>query len=181
MKKTAGVLLLGFVGAVPSFALAAEGPYIGLSLSYSDMQQGCSLQPSDCDKTSQVLRFQGGYQFSPRWGIELGYGSLGEATLPSGAKASAKGVDVALMLLSPTFEEKLKGMVKLGLLNGKLDNGFNGKSATSSKVIWGVGLMYQASQDVSIRALYEDFSFVGDTATGQTDIKLFTVGMAVGF
>jgi hypothetical protein len=72
-------------------------------------------------------------------------------------------------------------MLKLGLVQAKFDNGFINKSATSTKFTFAIGLQYDLNRDFSIRGLYEDFSFIGDTVTGQTYVRLWSGGLIYRF
>ena len=161
-------------------ALAEGDYYVAVNVSKADLVDGCNGAPAGCQKTSSVVRFAGGYKFSPAWGVEASYGSLGRVTIPAMGEAKASGWEVAITDTIP-LTQALAWMLKLGLVQAKLDNGFKNKSATSTQFSLAIGLQYDLNKDFSIRGLHENFSFVGDKATGQTDVRLWSGGVIYHF
>ncbi|MEO8331223.1 MAG: outer membrane beta-barrel protein [Gallionella sp.] len=179
LKKILSVVLWGML-ASSCVALANGDYYVALNVSKADLIDGCKGASAGCEKTSSIARVSGGYKFSPTWGVEASYGSLGKITIPARGEAKASGWELAIVNTLP-IKGSLASMIKLGILQAKFDNGFINRSATSTKLSLAFGLQYDLNKDFSIRGLYEDYSFIGDAVTGQTYVRLWTGGVVYYF
>src|SRR5262245_11471348 len=114
MTKMKGVLLAlaGALIVAPSAAMAQafsmKGPdsawFVGGSVGQSKIDCDTSGVPgASCDDSDTSFRIFGGYQFNKHFAVELGYNTLGEATI------SAPGV-------SATVEAKAWDLMAVGIL-----------------------------------------------------------------
>ena len=179
MNKIIAVFLWGWM-VTPLVALAEADYYVAVNASKADLADGCNGAPAGCQKTSSIVRLAGGYKFTPVWGVEASYGSLGKVTIPAMGESKASGWELAVTDTMP-ITQALAWMLKFGLVRAKLDNGFINKSASSTQFSWAIGLQYDLNKDFSIRGLYENFSFIGDKVTGQTDVRLLSGGVIYRF
>ena len=203
MKKLLLILtalaLTGLSG--PAFAQANEGWYAGVSVGSADQKDACTGLGGigfvgSCDDTDTGWKIFGGLQFNKNWGVEFGFVDLGESTAngtvfgaPATAKAEIDGFTVFGTGTVPLGEaQKFALFGKLGLLAWSIDTSatVGGFPATISDdgvdSAIGIGLKYDFTERVGIRAEWESFIDVGDSATtGESDIDLITVGVVIWF
>ena len=193
---SAAVLILG-LAAIPTMAQAEEW-YGGASVGQSKAKDIiCDLDITcSSDDTDTGWKIYGGYQFNPNGAIEFGYVDLG--------KVKASGTDSFLGVASIDWETSgitaaLVGslpvgqnfglMGKLGLFHWDLDVnasssvlGSGSDSSSGTDLTYGLGLKYDFSKTVGVRAEWERFKDVGDdNTTGQSDIDLLSVGVVFKF
>ena len=123
----------------------------------AQMYVGAGVGASKTDSEETSWKVYGGYQFTPNWGIELGYTDLGRY-LGSGAEAwSIAGTGTILM--GPNWS--LLG--KLGATSNNTH--FPGSSDHRNGVLVGIGVGYSFTKNVGMRLEYEDFGKL--TSNGQ--------------
>lgn len=143
MKRllTAAALCAGFASAPASAQI-----YLGL---------GAGAARTDSHETSWKL--YGGYQFSPVWGVELGYNDLGRY----------RGADIESWTLAGTGTLALNPswslLGKLGVAANRAR--FAGASHEQDLLV-GVGLGYSFNKNLGLRLEYEDFGRLSDVGGG---------------
>jgi len=191
------VLILG-LAAAPSMA-RAENWYAGASVGQSkaDIDITCDLDIScSKDEDDTGLKIFGGYQFNPSGAIEFGYVDLG--------KFKASGKDNILGNASLDWEPSGFTFAVVGTLPIGQNFGLIGKvgiffwdmdlharssvfgsgsdSDSGTDLTYGLGVKYDFSETIGMRAEWERFQDVGDSnTTGQSDIDLFSVGVVFKF
>lgn len=193
---SAAVLILG-LAAIPSM-VQAEAWYAGASVGQSkakgiicDLDITCSS-----DDTDTGWKIYGGYQFNPNGAVEFGYVDLGKVKASGtdsflGAASidwEASGFTAALVGSLPVGQN-FGLMGKLGLFHWDLDAnasssvfGSGSDTASGTDLTYGLGLKYDFSKTVGVRAEWERFKDVGDdNTTGQGDIDLLSVGLVFKF
>lgn len=196
MKKALFTLCTAATLASGSAVAADEGFYVAIDAGQSRAKDACTGIPAgfSCKNTGTAVRIGGGYQFNNNVGAELSYGDYGSnkasgtvAGIPIAASLKASGFEAALVGLLPLSESfALTG--KLGIANTKIkgqgvSGGFTvSASATSTTGSYGIGMRYDLSKSVALRAQYEDLGKVGDAATtGKSKLTLLTLGLTFGF
>jgi OOP family OmpA-OmpF porin len=194
---SAAVLILG-LAAIPSMA-QAENWYAGASAGQSKVQDmiECDLDIScSSDDTDTGWKIFGGYQFNPNGAVEFGYVDLGKF-VASGTDsflgdvsfdAKPSGFTAALVGSLP-IGQNFGLMGKVGMFFWDVDVnasssvlGSGSDSSSGTDLTFGLGLKYDFSKIVGVRAEWERFMDVGDdNTTGQSDIDLLSVGVVFKF
>ena len=184
--------------SVSGAAMAAldSGVYLALDAGQSRAKDACTGVPAgfSCKNTATAGRIGAGYQFNENVGAEISYADYGSNSAsgivsgtPVSASLKATGFEAAVVGAWPVTESfALTG--KLGVANTKVKGeGAGGgykvnTSATSTTAAFGVGLRYDLSNSIALRAQYEDFGKVGDEAsTGKSKLNLWSLGVTFGF
>ena len=191
-KIAVATLILG-VMATPAMA---DGFYGALDFGQAKGKDACTgagaLGVVGCKDTSSAYRIGGGYQFTPMWGAEISYGDYGSASLGSFMGTPLGDWEISGIQISGTGTFPLGAgfdlIGKLGIARTKVELtyspaiGGGSDSDTSTKLAAGIGAQYNVSQNVAIRAQYEDLGKVGDDATtGTSKVTLLTAGVVFKF
>lgn len=180
MKKIATALLLSTVVAAPAFA-ADEGFYAGVTL--GSARVGVPAAFGGATKNSDtVYGILGGYQFNKNWAAELEYTGAGKfTTATSTGKADAFGVTaVGTLPMSDTFS--LYGKLGFAQVTGKANGAAANANRTSAT--YGLGLQYNVTPAVGIRAGWDRFGAAAKTAAGATqnyNSNVYSVGAVFKF
>lgn len=186
----AAVVLASFSGA----ALAEGSNFYGaIDVGQTKANDACNGMPAgvSCKDTDTAVRGSLGYQVNPSLGVEVSYADYGAAKANAGAvelKAAATGWQVSAVGSLPVAESfALTG--KLGAAFTKVEASGTAMgitvalgSANTTTLAYGIGVRYNISKSIALRAQYEDIGKVGDDATtGKSRLTLFTVGATFGF
>jgi len=194
--------------AVPAFAdsgfygLGSIGdarPQIGQSTFDSRLSNaGATGINSSWDDSDWGWKAQLGYQFNPNFALEGGYVNLGKfdynTSYAQGAATGDYKVDgwnIAGLGIIP-LDSNFSVFGKLGMvdartsadLNGSgLGGGANGNFGnTRWRPDYGIGGMYNLTQNTGLRLEYERFDGVGDPGTtGQANVDLVSLGISHKF
>jgi OOP family OmpA-OmpF porin len=145
----------------------------------------------------------GGYQFNGNLGVEAAYSKLGKFGGVSSVTAPAAGTgtgtwDASAFSLAavgtfPIHENRLSAIGKLGLAYTKLDvsvaaRGVGGATAVvnpsndRTNLMLGVGLRFDLTKRVALRAEWEHYNNVGDgSTTGQSAIDVWSLNAQFRF
>jgi len=151
---------------------------------------------------STAWKLYGGYQWDENLGVEAGYARLGRfngvsnVTAPAAATGSgtwdASAFSLAAVGTLP-IKERFAAIGKLGLAYTRLSVSATAPGAGGAAVAFnpsndrvnlmlGLGLRFDLSKKVGLRAEYEQYSNVGDaTKTGQTAIGVWSLGAQYRF
>lgn len=151
---------------------AGPGLYVGGSVGQSKWK-GDDAPGLDTSKMGGKL--YGGYEFSPYFGMELGYVDLGKFDYDGGS-VKANGVFLDAVGKFP-FAPNWSGLARAGVFQGKLDNGASDDNGTSWKA--GLGIQYDLTPNAAIRTEYERYRF--DALGGKPDTDLLSVGFNYRF
>lgn len=192
IKNTAFAALLGAsVLGVPSIGMAQgfsmSGPdsgwYVGGSVGQSKIDCDTSGIPgASCDDSDTAFRIFGGYQFNKNFAAELGYNEFGEAKASAGGVSvtgEAKGFDLVAVGILP-LNEKFSVFGKLGWHMSDVDVSSNvgvSESESNSDFTYGIGLQYNFSRNLGVRAEYQQFKKVGE----DTDVDVMSIGVVYKF
>lgn len=116
---------------------------------------GAGAAKTDTNETSWKL--YAGYQFTPVWGIELGYNDLG----------SYRGSDIESTTLAGTGTLALgQGWSLLGKLGAASNHPHFSGSSHQTEWLVGVGIGYSFARNLGMRLEYEDFGKLSDANLG---------------
>jgi OOP family OmpA-OmpF porin len=195
--KIWGAALFATGMAMSSFGMAQGMPdtgwYVGGSFGQSEVQDFCSPGFS-CDDTDTAWKIFGGYQVNRNFSIELGYTDLGEAS----ATGTFLGSPAALNLETTAWELVGIGSVPLGRqfsIYGKvgiyradtevqatLGGVSDSVDETNTDLTFGLGLRYDFTRTIGVRAEWQRYSDVGGGDLGaEADIDVLSVGVVVRF
>jgi OOP family OmpA-OmpF porin len=161
-------------GTMDSMKKAMTGPesgwYVGAHIGQSDVDE-----INEKDTAFKVL---GGYQINRNWGVELGYIDFG--------KASSGGVDFkgnAFELVGVgTFPVANQFSVygKLGFARGEAEatSALGTAKQDSVEVTYGIGVQYDFSKNLGLRAEWQQYPDLGD---GASDVSVMSIGVVYRF
>ena len=148
--------------AVPSVGMAQSPWYAGVHIGQSDFDEA-----NDEDTAFRIL---GGYQVNQMFAAELAYTDFGKVQGVKGNAIELVGVG------SWPIANQFSVYGKLGLSRGEFKAG--GVSEDSIEVTYGVGVRYDMSQQIGLRAEWQNYPDVGD---GASDVSVLSVGVVFKF
>jgi OOP family OmpA-OmpF porin len=170
------VAVTGVLAAPACFAQAQDdGFYICAHFGQSDIKE--------LDETDTALKFIAGYQFNRNFALEGGYIDLGSVTI-SGPGGSATFESTAFELVgvgSLPLADRFSVYGKFGFYRADSELNFNlvvlgsgSASETNTDITFGVGLRYDFTRNLGLRAEWQRYGDVGD---GATDVDVMSVGL----
>lgn len=168
----------------------------------SAFEGAANVTSSSVDDTATAYKAYIGYRYNANFGIEAGYANIGKATgklglaegeltgtLKGEVKSHATFVDlVGFMPISDSFTvfAKVGGAYAYTKLKVSFTDadGEVSDSESDGEVVpkAGLGLEYNLSKTIGLRAEYEKYFDVGDkNKTGEADADIWTVGLRFNF
>jgi len=151
--------------------VSGSGLYVGGSLGQARVKGG-DFPGIDSNKAAGKL--YGGYDFTPNFGLELGYAQMGDFSYNVGS-VKANGYFLDAVGKFP-FAPQWSGLARLGAFQGKLDGGGVSDRGNSWKA--GAGVQYDLTQNAAVRAEYERYKF---NVMGSPTADMMTVGLNYRF
>jgi OOP family OmpA-OmpF porin len=186
-RAKAGLTVLALASAVAFAgpALAQDsGFYIGGALGQSEIKGACSGLPPgvSCDEEDTGWKIFGGFQFNRHLGVELGYANLGEASasgLGVTATAEVTAWDLVAVGSLPIMDRfSVYGKLGLFLADAEVTSNVGVSSDESeSGITFGVGLRYDFTRNLGLRAEWQRYQEVDD----ETDVNLLSIGIVWKF
>jgi OOP family OmpA-OmpF porin len=169
--------------AAPAFA-QDQGWYVGLHFGQAQAKDACddlSGAGVSCDDKDTAFRILGGYQLNKNFAVELGYNDFGEvsASGPLGsASIEAKAWELVAVGSLP-FTPNLSGYLKAGLYRGETDATAPGlsESETNTDLTYGIGVRWDFTKNLGVRAEYQIYKDVGGGDIGESDVNVMSVGV----
>ena len=123
----------------------------------AQMYLGAGVGASKTDTDENSWKLYGGFQFSPTWGLELGYTDLGRY----------RGSDIESWSLAGTGTLPLGARWALLGILGAASNRPNFAGASNhTGLLVGVGVGYSMTRNLGLRLEYEDFGRLSNVGTG---------------
>jgi len=123
----------------------------------AEMYVGVGAGATKTDNNENSWKLYTGIQFTPTWGLELGYTGLG----------SYRGADIESWTLAGTGTMPMGDgwslLGKLGAASNRPD--FSGASNHTDWLV-GIGVGYSMTKNLGLRLEYEDFGKLSDVSTG---------------
>lgn len=196
MKKLlAGLCVAATLAGVSGGASAADAGFYGaFDLGQSTISPSFNTAGFSVKKTDTAFRIGAGYQLNKNVGFEANYADFGKLTASGVVLGFATSVSVPVtgygvavvgtLPLSDAFA--LTGKVGLESISVKNNVSLLGvtvsQSANKTNATFGVGIKYNLTPSVALRAQYEDFGKVGNAnTTGEAKLSLLSAGVIVGF
>lgn len=198
ITKFVSIIPLAAVLAAPAMAETPQQSYFGVSVGQANIDDFCDGTEITCDDTPISARLYVGSKLNDLADLEVGYRYIDDAEASgvySGVAVAAAinghFVDATLQLGMPE-SGPFKLHTKLGLMFWRLNyeaagtDGFVFASVeddqTGVALRSGLGVSYQVSETVRLKADWDYLINVGDDdTTGETDIHVFSVGPEFSF
>jgi len=172
------------------------GPYGGASIGQAYYKHTCDGAPAGitCNNNDTALRFFAGYQFKPRFAMELGLHTLGTAaaqgTGPATATQTAEISAVDFLYAgSWALGNRYALITKLGFYVGNVavegppvagaSRGWESKRTTS--IAYGLGASYALTDRADFRFEWEHLGKFGTGNAPELDVHLFSLGALYRF
>jgi OOP family OmpA-OmpF porin len=137
----------------------------------AEMYLGAGAGRSDTDAGENSWKLYLGYQFSPTWGLELGFNDLGKF----------RGADVESWTLAGTatmpMGERWSLLGKLGAASNRAH--FAG-AQKNTELLAGVGVGFGMTKNLGLRLEYENFGKLSKSGTGE-DSRGSNVALSVKY
>lgn len=190
-KSKSALAILGFAAAtafsVSALAQAKESAwYAGAAIGQSKAKDGCSGVAGvgiSCKDNDTAWKFFGGYQFNRNFAAELAYTDFGKVKASSAAGVSAEIKSNAWELVGvgsyPIGTSGFAPYVKLGVYRGEAKLSSNvavsGKD-TNNDWTAGLGIRYDITKSVGVRAEWQRYNGVGGSNVGDSDVDVLSIG-----
>jgi OOP family OmpA-OmpF porin len=171
VRTAAAIALLGGLGAAQ-----AEGLYVGGSLGKPDYTSAVNGFGGGGGGQGTGLKFYGGYQLTPNFAVEGGLFDLGKTSDANGS-AHARGVYLD-GVGSYAFAPQWSVLGSLGVAEGHITSTAGDDRSPALKL--GLGLQYDLTKQVALRAQYDQYRFVS-AYDGRPNVGAYSVGVKVGF
>lgn len=194
MKINSGFLLAILVSGAAISPAMAGSLYAALDIGQTKGRDICANNPAGvtgCQDTATMYRVAGGYQLTPMWGAEASYAEYGSSNIGTGFGTTgtwrANGFQVSGTGTFP-IGNAFSIIGKLGVATTDFKVSASGLGAsvgmneTTTKFAFGVGAKYDFTDNIAIRAQYEDLGTVGNAATtGTTKLTILSAGLVFKF
>jgi OmpA-OmpF porin, OOP family len=198
MKKISSLIAATFVSGICGASLAEAAPYyLTVNAGISRLKDFCASPAVgfSCKDTATAYGLDGGYQYSDRFGFELGYADYGAPKTSGPVSGSNLEVSqqISAFRISATASLPLSNSFaltgKLGISNTTVNvtstvtpgPAIPGYTASSTSLAYGAGISYNLSKTVALRAQYENLGKTGDDTTGTDTLSLLSIGITYYF
>ncbi len=194
MIKSSWVAAMGLAAALVALPAAAQvsmsGFYVGAGLGQSKATDWCTGATGlgvSCDDKKTAWKVFGGYQLTPNFAVEAGYTKLGKFTASFGAETEEAKVTAweASLLAGAPIMNQLSIFGRLGVYRATVedvDNIFGTFKHDNNDFTYGLGLGYDFTRNLGMRAEWRRYSKVGggETALGagvgqKSDVDVFGI------
>lgn len=183
MKKHLLVALLGTALILP-IAAQAQGAYIGASVGSAETEfNDSTISLKDRDTG---FKLTAGYDFTPNFGIEVGYADLGKPSVSNGvdtAFAEPRSYYLAATATYP-IDEAFSVFAKAGVTNNRTKIGGTAiptEKLTNTDAILGVGAAYNFTKNIAGVVEYEHFGKTLDEPDRNLKSDLISIGLRYKF
>ncbi len=184
---------------IASFALAnnlnaASYPYVGFSIGQATMEAACNessgISGVSCEDSDTSFKVYGGAKIHQNFAFEVSYIDMGESVITDNVDTltiEAAGLNSSVFGILPASNNiDIFGKVGLMYWEAKKSSSgtFNGTIASSegADITFGFGANFGVSRTFALRAEFEKFTRVGgEQTTGESDVTLITLGVALYF
>jgi OOP family OmpA-OmpF porin len=187
----AAVLALGIGAFESAYAQSAGSWYAGASLGQAQFRKSCEGVGGNCDDKDTAYRIFGGYNVSPGFAIEGGYGDYGRLLVdgdvggvPVNFEATVEALDLT-MVPAWVLDQRLAIFGRFGIYRSKVTvndlGGGGAESERNSAWTYGFGVRWNFSGAISVRAEWQRYDNIGGSSTGEDDIDFISAGVVLQF
>lgn len=194
--KSGTKAILAVLSLAPALAFSASaaaqdaGFYVGGALGQAQVDLDCT-GATTCDDKDTSWKIFAGYQFNRNFALEVGYVNLGEAVVsgpaPPFGTASVKFESTAFELVGIgllPIVDRFSIYGKLGLYRADTDAdvsvsglGSTTVSDSNADLTFGLGLRYDFTRNLGIRAEWQRYGDVAAEDFGESDIDVISIGL----
>jgi OOP family OmpA-OmpF porin len=195
MKRIAA-LVLALTAAPMAQADDSPGGYMGVSVGHAYFKHSCDGAPAgiNCDNSDTAARVFAGYQFKPRFAMEVGFHGLGTiAAQGNGPATVTQTADISAIdfvyVGSWALGNRYALITKLGFYFGKIavdatpstgaSRGW--ESRNTNDITYGLGASYALTDRADFRFEWQHFGHFGTGTAPELDIHLFSLGALYRF
>lgn len=187
-------MVAAMLASLSGVTLAEGGGFYGaIDLGQGQLKDACAETVSNetCSDTDMAFRGALGYQLHPNVAVEASYASYGTSKYNDNAGGFTGKAEVTGFLLSaigsyPLSDAfSLTGKLGAALLTGEVTVAFSGVSVmfddNSTTLAWGIGVRYNISPSVALRAQYEALGEASFGGGAVSDVNLLSAGLIFSF
>lgn len=188
VRKILAASALALGGALAATQASAQA-FVGGSIGQSDMDgsitQDLVTSLTTFDGKDTGFKVFGGYMFNQYFGVEGAYVDLGEASYngtffgqpATGGRVEITGFNVAALGSYPvTPEFSVFGKIGLFIWDAEASDSIGLAKADGSDISFGLGVSYNFTRNLGVRAEWERFKVVNDA-----DADLLSIGFVYRF
>ncbi|MUJ37912.1 OmpA family protein [Aliivibrio fischeri] len=179
MKKTSLFVAVALTSVGFSSPLLAE-VYLGGKLGLGLIDDACSAS-GPCDDDALGYGVYGGYHFTERWGLELGFDSIGEFESSHYYNNTTKYVDSRLTALSltPRYTFSATDTIDVFLKAGAAYMDYD--RANDTVFTAGLGSELSLSESLALRLEYQYFDDINDSYIHDLSSHFISLGLTYTF
>jgi|GEM_PF-2031808 len=187
MRKTslAFTILSTFVGVTNAVAAEGAGAYLGIKAGQSKNDHSCEATAIECDRSDTGYAIFGGYDFSHRFGLELAFTDIADATAvypEIRLEGELTAIDLSAKY-SHQFIGRSRIFAKLGATywQGEVKGWGVKVDGSGFSPTFGAGIAVPFGERFSARLEYQYFGKVGDSELGHTQPSFLSLGVSWHF
>ena len=150
-----------------------SGWYAGVRAGYSSNEKSCMDDRISCDKTDVGYGIFTGYDFTPRYGIELSWNDIGDSRARCktfNLDGKLQEIDISLKISQPLTERVLLyGKIGAAYWDGEVTGGPWTESDSGVRPLVGAGIEFPFSSQWSARVEYQYIDKVGNREMGHAN------------
>ena len=179
MNRSSLLVALALTSVGFSSPLLAE-VYVGGKLGLGLLDDACSAS-GPCDDDAFGFGAYGGYHFTERWGLELGFDSIGEFESSHSYNGTTKYVDSRLTALSlaPRYTFSATDTIDVFLKAGAAYMDYS--SANDTVFTAGLGSELALSESLALRLEYQYFDDIDDSYIYDLSSHFISLGLTYTF
>jgi len=179
-----------------AWAQDERGIYAGASIGQANYKHSCTGATGvRCDNNDDAVRLFFGYQFTPRFAMEIGLHKLGTLVATGdGAFGITDRADVSAIDFvyagSWRLGNRYSLLTKLGFYFGEVESQISAAppsprrgwaTTTTTSITYGLGVSYALTQHADFRLEWQHFGHLGTGSTPELDIHLISFGALYRF
>jgi OmpA-OmpF porin, OOP family len=185
-RKSFAIVGLASAMAFAGPALAQDtGFYAGIHIGQASAKDGCEGAGAlgvSCDDEDTAFKILGGYQFNKNFAVELGYTDFGEVSGAGGGNSfstEATAFELVAVGMLP-LADKFSVYGKIGMYRGDVDTSgtgiFGSASESNTDLTFAVGVRYDFTRNLGVRAEWQKYQDVGGGDIGESDVDVLSIG-----
>lgn len=175
-----GWAILGVLAALAAAPAAAQDEryiYLGGSAGKATNKKVCD-GAATCDNNEEAFKVFGGYQFNRNVALEIGYADLGDFSA-DGTETSVRLLDAVAQITAP-LSERFAIIGRVGAYRSHVEaSGVNTSGTHNTSFTWGLGVQFNVSRALGLRAEWQQYPDVGGGGIPEADIDVLLLGLVL--